>query len=159
MFEKLKGIIQKATRALAYIGMALVLPMMLLTSADAVARDFWSRPIPGAFELSSYMLSIFVLLGLAYAQQTKDHVRATMLVSRLPEKVAASIAIVTTLLCMFIVAILFWQGIVVACETQSVSDMLRISQFPFRLLVSVGALFLFLEFGFDLVESARKLVS
>ena len=159
MFAKLKRIIQKTTRVLGYIGMFFVLPMMLLTTADAVGRDLFSRPVPGAFELSSYMLSIFVLLGLAYTQQTKDHVRVTMLTERVPVKVAEAIGIVTTLLCMAIVAVLFWQGIIVAYEQSSVSDMLRIPQLPFRLLVSVGALFLFLEFGFDLVDSARKLIS
>lgn len=159
MFDKVKRVIQKVTRALAYAGMALVLPMMLLTSADAVARDFWSRPIPGAFEISSYILSIFVLLGIAYAQQTKDHVHVTMLLDRLPPKAADAVTVVTTLLSMAIVAILFWQGLVVALETAQVSDMLRIPQFPFRLLVAVGALLLFLEFGLDLVDSFRKLIS
>lgn len=159
MFDHVKGVIEKTTRILGYVGMAFLLPMMLLTSADAVARDFWSRPIPGAFEISSYMLSIFILLGMAYAQQTKDHVRATMLIDRLPEKWATAITIVTTVMSMAIVAILCWQGLVVAFETTQVSDMLRIPQFPFRLLVSVGALFLFLEFGLDLVDLTRRLIA
>lgn len=158
MFGKLRHTVQTITRGLGYIGMAFVIPMMLLTSADAVARDVWSRPIPGAFEMSSFMLSVFVLLGLAYAQQMKDHVHVTILSDRLPGKWADALGIFTTLLSMGIVAIMCWQGLVVAFEASAVSDMLRIPQLPFRLLVTVGALFLFLEFLFDLVDHARRFI-
>jgi len=158
MFGKLRLIVQTITRVLGYVGMAFVIPMMVLTSADAVARDVWSRTIPGAFEMSSFMLSVFVLLGLAYAQQMKDHVHVTILTDRLPAKWRDALNILTTLLSMFIVAILCWQGVVVACDASACSDMLRIPQFPFRLLVSVGGLFLFLEFLFDLVDHTRRLV-
>lgn len=158
MFAKFKDVVQTGTRVLGYVGMWFVVPMMLLTSSDAVLRDAFSRPVRGAYELSSFMLSAFVLLGLAYTQQFKDHVRVTILLDRLPTKVASSLSIVTILLTMFIVAVMTWQGVVVAFEMSSVSDMLRIPQLPFRLLVTVGGAFLFLEFLFDLVDEARRLV-
>lgn len=158
MFGTLRTMVQTATRALSYVGMAFIVPMMLLTSMDAAGRDIFSRPVRGAFELSSLMLSVFVLLGLAYTQQMKDHVRVTILIDRLPVKVSCVISIITTLLCMFIVAAMSWQGIVVAYESSAVTDMLRISQFPFRLLVTLGGVLLFLEFFFDLVDEARRFV-
>jgi TRAP-type C4-dicarboxylate transport system permease small subunit len=159
MFGKLRIAIQTTTRALGYVGMACIVPMMLLTTADATGRDLLSRPVPGAFELSSFMLSVFVLLGLAYTQQMKGHVRVTILTERLPAKWGAAIDIFTTLLSLFIVAIMCWQGVVVAFEASAVSDMLRVPQLPFRLLVTVGGLFLFLEFLFDLVDETRRFIA
>jgi len=156
MFDKFRSVIQRITRGLAYVGMAFVMPMMLLTSADATGRDILSRPVPGAFELSSLMLSVFVLLGLAYDQQMKDHVRVTFLIDRFPPKWRAAVETFTHILSLFIVAILFWQGIVVAFECSAFTDMLRVPQLPFRLLVSVGAFFLFLEFLIDLVDHTRR---
>lgn len=156
-YENIKALIQKVTRALTYVGMFLLIPMMLLTAAEVVGRGVWSRPIPGTLELSSYMLSVFVLLGLAYTHQVKGHVRVTMFTDRLPEKVTLSLELLTTLLCILISAILCWQGYVVGMEERSVSDMLRIPQYPFRLLVSVAALFLCLELICDLVDTMRKL--
>ncbi len=156
MLEKIRAFVQKITRILGYIGMFFIIPMMLLTSADATGRDFFSRPIRGAFEMNSLVLSVFVLMGLAYAQQMKDHVRVTLVLERLPQRLSSAINIFTTLLCMFIVAIMSWQGIVVALEASSVTDMLRIPQLPFRLLVALGGLFLFLEFLFDLVDHTRR---
>jgi TRAP-type C4-dicarboxylate transport system permease small subunit len=158
MFGKFRSVVQATTRGLGYVGMWFVVPMMLLTSADAVLRDTISRPVRGAYELSSFILSVFVLLGLAYTQQFKDHVRVTILIDRLPPRLSAAISMFTILLTMFIVLVMTWQGVVVAFEASSVSDMLRIPQLPFRLLVTVGGLFLFLEFLFDLVDEARRLV-
>ena len=88
----------------------------------------------------------------------KGHVRVTMLTDRLPEKWRELLNIFTTLLTLFIVIIVLWQGVVVAFESSAFSDMLRIPQLPFRLLVSLAALLLALELIFDLADSARTLV-
>jgi TRAP-type C4-dicarboxylate transport system permease small subunit len=150
--------LQRLTLALSYGGMFLLVPMMLLTAGDVIGRVFWSRPIPGAVELSSYMLAIFILMGVAYTHQVKGHVRVGMLVSRLPEQVGLILDVFTILLSLFIISILAWQGWVVGIEERTVSDMLRIPQLPFRLLVSVAALFLCLELLIDLFDSLGKLV-
>ncbi len=158
VFTRFRSVIQTITRVVSYIGMGLLVPMMLLTSADVTARSLWSRPIPGTLELSSFMLSILILLGVAYTHQMNGHVRVTMLTDRLPEKWRESLNILTTLLTLFIVVIVFWQGIVVAFESGAVSDMLRIPELPFRLLVSVAALFMAFELIFNLVDSFRALI-
>jgi len=107
-------------------------------------------------ELSSYMLVIFILLGVAYTHQVKGHVRVSMLVSRLPEKITSTLDVLTILLSLFIIGIMAWQGWVVGIEERTVSDMLRVPQFPFRLLVSVAGVFLCLELLIDLVDTLKK---
>jgi TRAP-type C4-dicarboxylate transport system permease small subunit len=133
--------------------MLLILPLMLLTSADVIGRAAWARPIPGIVELSSYMLDVFILLGLAYTQQVKGHVRVSMLTSRLPQRAQQSLEIVVTLLSLFIMLLLAWQGWVVGMEETAVSDMLRIPQRPFKLLVGVAAILLCLELVVDLMSA------
>ena len=154
----MRKFIQKMTFSLSYVGMFFLIPMMLLTTGEVVGRAIWSRPIPGSMELSSYMLAIFMLLGIAYTHQVGGQVRVTMLVSRIPEKAALVLQILTTLLSLFIIGIMAWQGWVKAMEETTVSDMLRVPQFPFRMLVSVAGLFLFLELLLDLVDSIKKLI-
>jgi len=154
----IRKIIQRCTLYMSYVGMVLLFPMMLLTSSEVIGRAVWSQPIPGSLELSSYMLAAFILLGLAYTQQVKGHVRVTMFISRLPQRWGLLLDVITTLLSLFIIAVMAWQGWVVGIKEQTVSDMLRIPQFPFRLLVSVGGLFLFLEFYFELTDTLKKFV-
>jgi TRAP-type C4-dicarboxylate transport system permease small subunit len=142
----------------SYVGMVLLIPMMLLTTTDVVGRALWSRPIYGTVELSSYMLAVFILLGIAYTHQAKGHVRVSMLTSRLPMRAGLAMEIATILLSLFIFGLLAWQGWVVGMEERAVSDMLRIPQRPFRLLVSVAASLLCLELCIDLLSTIKRLV-
>ena len=154
---KIKLWIQRLNRWICYAGMFLILPLMLFTTADVIGRAAWDRPIPGIVELSSYALDVFILLGLAYTQQVKGHVRVSMLTSRMPPRAQILIEIIVTCLSLFIIALLAWQGFVAGLEETAVSDMLRITQRPFKLLVGVAAFLLCLELAVDLVEAFRAL--
>jgi len=151
-----KGI-RKLSLGVSVVGMFFLIPMMLMTSVDVVGRALWARPLPGVVELSSYMLAIFILLGVAFTQQAKGHVRVSMLLDRLPERARLVVNVVTTLFSLFIMALLAWQGWVVGMEEKAVSDMLRIPQMPFKLLVAVAGSLLCLELLVDLFEALKAL--
>jgi TRAP-type C4-dicarboxylate transport system permease small subunit len=91
-FEAIKRVLQKMSRGIAFGGMFLLIPMMLLTTADVMGRSFFRRPITGTYELSSYLLAVFILLGIAYTYQVGGHVRVTMFVSKLPDRRAFSLS-------------------------------------------------------------------
>jgi TRAP-type C4-dicarboxylate transport system permease small subunit len=150
-FEALKRVLQKMNRGIAFGGMFLLIPMMLLTTADVIGRSYFRRPITGTYELSSYLLTVFILLGVAYTYQVGGHVRVTMFVSKLPDRIAIGVSIITTLLSLFIVAVLAWQGWVLGWEEKTVSEQLRIPELPFRLLVFLAAVSLWIELLIDLV--------
>ena len=151
--------VQRLTCGVSTLGMFMLIPMMLLTTADIIARTAFRKPISGVVEISSFMLVIVILLGLAYTQQVKEHPKVTILVSRFPSHVQHIVEVVVNLLCLYIVGIMVWQGWAVATGDTGriVSDVLRISQFPFRLLVPLGGGLLFLEFIFDFLTSINKL--
>ncbi len=155
--QKAKWVIQKTTYYVSFGGMFVLLPLMLLSSLEVVSRAIWDRPLPGTVELSSYMLVIFILCGLAYTHQVRGHVRVNLLLTKLPPTLALLIEVITILLSLFIMGVLAWQGWVVGLEQKTVSDMLRIPQLPFRLLVSVAGLMMFLELLIDLFEALGKL--
>jgi TRAP-type C4-dicarboxylate transport system permease small subunit len=154
---KLKMMIQRVNFYICIVGMCLIIPLMLLTTSDVVGRKFFSKTIPGAFELSEYILAIFILLGAAYTQQVKGHVGVDFITSRLSPRVRAVCQIITILLSLFIITILIWQGWVEGIRERTVSDMLRIPQYPFRLLVAIGGFFLWLELLIDLFGLIGKL--
>ncbi len=156
--EKMKKGIQTVNRFIAGVGACSLISLMLITSTDVLSRDVFNHPIPGTVELSGYMLAVFILLGLAYAQQVKAHVGVSIITSRLPHHVQYILNIITTLISLFIFSILIWQGLVVGIEERTVSDLLRIPQYPFRLLVAVAAFFVCLEFLMDIGDSVKKLI-
>ena len=152
----LKRVVHQLSRWFCIAGMWLVLPLMFLTVADVISRDFFNKPIPGVFELSEYMLCVIILLGAAYTQQVKGHVSVDFLTSRFPLKARRTIEVLTTLLCLFMVTLVVWQGFVVGLEETGVSDMLRIPKGPFMILVGAGGMLLWLELLIGLIESIAR---
>jgi TRAP-type C4-dicarboxylate transport system permease small subunit len=152
-----KSGIRRINYLICAIGMAMIIPLMLLTFADVLLRGFFNKPIPGTFELSQYILAVFILLGAAYTQQVKGHVGVDFITSRLSSRPRAICEIVTTLLSLFIIAIVIWQGWVEGITEKTVSDQLRIPQYPFRMLVAVGGFLLWLELLIDLFGAFGKL--
>ena len=156
-FEKWKTKVQRLNRWISGLGAIFLIPLMLLTTADVMSRDLLNHPIPGAVELSEYLLSIFILLGLAYAQQAKAHVGVSLFTSRLSRESQLVLTIITTLICLSICAVLAWQGLAVGLEERTVSDMLRVPQYPFRLLVAIAACLTSVELFIDLGNTIQKL--
>jgi len=157
-FETMRRGIQKINRFIAGVGAWFLIPLMIITAVDVVGRDVFNHPIPGTVELSQYMLAVFILLGFAYAHQVKAHVAVSIFTSRLSGPAQIILNTLSSLLCLFISCIIAWQGWVVGIEEKTVSDMLRVPQYPFRLLVALAAFLLCLELVLDLGDSLKKLV-
>lgn len=153
----MRKLIQRVNLYVCMAGMFLLIPLMLLTTGDVLGRKFISKTIPGTFELSEYMLAVFILLGAAYTQQVKGHVGVDFIINRLSPRIRTLCRIITTILSLFIIAILIWQGWVEGIRERTVSDMLRIPQSPFRLLVAIGGFLLALELMMDLIDFIKKL--
>jgi TRAP-type C4-dicarboxylate transport system permease small subunit len=152
-----KGI-QRFNLYISMAGMSLIIPLMLLTTGDVIGRGFFRKPIPGTFELSEYLLAVFILLGAAYTQQVKGHVGVDFITSRLSPRLRKICQIITTLLSLFIIAIVVWQGFLQGMSERTVSEILRIPQYPFRLLVAIGGFLLWLELLIDLIGLIGELV-
>jgi len=155
---RIKKSVQKANRLIAGIGACSLIPLMILTTLDVVGRDVFNYPVPGTVELSQYLLVTFVLMGLAYTQQAKGHVPVSVLTSRLPLRGQLLLKITSSLLGLFLFSLLAWQGWEISMEERTVSDLLRIPQSPFRILVAVAAFLTFLELFIDLGDAIGKLV-
>ena len=155
--EEMKRVIQTVSRFIAGAGACLLIPLMLMTAIDVVGRDLFTHPIPGAIELSEFMLAVFILLGIPYTHQVRGFVEVSVFISRLPARARSIFNLMATLLSLFIFSILAWQGVVVAIGERTVSDMLRVPQYPFRLLIAVSAFLVCLQLLIDLGDAIKKL--
>ena len=155
--EGFQRVIRRITYSVCAVGMFLAVPLMLITTGDVISRGFFNKPIPGTLELSEYMLSIIILLGAAYTQQVKGHVGVDFLTKKLSTRTQNILEIFTTLASIFIIVIMVWQGFVEGIHEKTVSDMLRVPQWPFRLLVAVGGFLLLLELFIDLIHAVARL--
>src|SRR5471030_3299336 len=70
--------------ALLYVGVFATFAMMCLTSADALSRYAFNRPILGALEITEkYLMVAAIFMGLSYAYRGGLFIRVTFLVDRL----------------------------------------------------------------------------
>jgi TRAP-type C4-dicarboxylate transport system permease small subunit len=155
--KELKKGIQRLNRLISGVGAVFLLPLMMIASIEVISRNLFNHPIAGNVEVSEYLLSIFILLGVAYTQQVKGYVNVSIFVSRLSLRGQITLNIISTLLSLFIFSILAWQGLIVGLEEKTVSDMLRVPQYPFRLLVAAAAFLTCLELLIDLADSFYRL--
>jgi len=157
-FFRFKKRINGLVKVALFLGMGWVIVMMLLTTLDVVGRYFFSKPIPGAIEMSEFMLAIFGVLGMAYTHQSGANVKVTMLTNALPPRLARVIETITILLSFQIIAMLVWYGIVSGIEelhAGTTTDTLGIPLYPLYFLLSGGAVLLCLELLITLIESVR----
>lgn len=154
-----KSIVQKFTRGIAFCAMFLLLPMMFLSATDVTLRKFFTTTVPGTMEISSYLLAVFILLGLSYTHQCRAHVKVSFLLDRLPDKAKKIIEIFLNSLCLAMLLVLTFQGTIIALEETTVSDMLRIPEGPFRMALAVGCFSFALEILVDIIDNINTLRS
>jgi TRAP-type C4-dicarboxylate transport system permease small subunit len=155
LFQTFRKSVERTIYWTAALGVIFVLPLMLLTTADVLGRSFLNKPVAGSFELSEYLLALIILLSAAYTQQVKGHVAVDFLTSRFSKKTQGTLQIFTTILCLLVVAIIVWQGFILGLEEKAVTDQLRIPKGPFKFLVGLAGLLLWLQLFFDLVDAIR----
>src|ERR1700704_6835424 len=82
--EALGKLLRRCEIALLYVGVLATFAMMCLTSADALSRYTFNRPILGAFEITEkYLMVAAIFLGLSYGYRGGLFIRVTFLVDRL----------------------------------------------------------------------------
>lgn len=152
-----KGV-HKVTYSVCAAGMFLAIPLMLITTFDVLGRAIFNKPLPGTLELSEYMLAIIILLGAAYTQQVKGHVAVDFLTSRFPPKGQTICNIITNIASLAIITIMTIYGYIEGINETTVTDQLRVPMWPFKTLVAVGGLMLWMELLTDLITSVASLV-
>ncbi len=126
---------------LSVAAVLVLLAMMLLTSADVIARYLFNRPISGAFELTEIFLATLVFLAMPLTTATDGHIRADLL----PIRTGSALSVALGFLAMIIVAGIFsamawevWEHAQKLYKRGTVTNSLSIPLFFVARLVSVS---------------------
>lgn len=84
----------KITKFLKIIGMLLLFVLFALISVNIVLRYFFSRPIFWAEELTNFLFIWFSFIAAIYAISKGSHVRVTVFVNLLPQKIQTILSII-----------------------------------------------------------------
>ena len=145
---------------LARLGCVALCSMMGLTVVDVVGRYVFNSPILGAFEITSFLVSILVFSFLGYAQSQKSHVTVDILVNSFPEKVQSVVKLINYTIALFMMILISWKGFEKAIESMESGDSpmnLPIPIHPFVFFLAFGCGTMCIEFIRDILRCVVKL--
>jgi TRAP-type C4-dicarboxylate transport system permease small subunit len=107
--------LDRSERALTWLAVAATFSMMLLTTADAIGRYVFNRPILVAYELTTnYLMVAAVFLAMPFAYRQGANIRVTFVVERIrgPMRLAVDYVVqgVSALYCVALVVATFQQA-------------------------------------------------
>ena len=133
----------------------MLLGMMFLGACDVIGRYIFNSPITGAMEISSLLMGGMVFLAWAYTQKEKAHVTVDIFFVLYPVRVRAIFSFVMLFIALVLFALIFWQSTATAITDWQGGRLVRLILIPiapFKLLVSLGALFICLEFIIQMIQ-------
>ena len=131
--------------------------LMVMLLVEVLTRYILHSPLSIAEEMGGYLLVSITFMGLAYTWKENGHVRVTLLMSRLPQRLARSIRFFTLIL-----ATVFTVPLIKACYDLLMDSMLFESRsgswlrtplvYPQTILL-VGAVLLFLQLLVEIIKA------
>jgi TRAP-type C4-dicarboxylate transport system permease small subunit len=146
--KALERVIRFLEGGLNVIAGLMLLAMMFLGACDVIGRYLFNSPITGAMEISSILMGGMVFLAWAYTQEKGAHVTVDIFFALYPRRLQAVLSLIMLFLSALLFALILWQSLDVAISDWQGGKLVRLILIPiapFKLLVSLGALFIVIE--------------
>lgn len=129
--------------ASAYLAGAVLVLLMLLTTADVAGRYFFNAPLNGVFDLTHFAVLIMTFLSFAYCGYRGAHVVIELLYNKLGPATRRVLNRLINLAGCVLFVVIAWRAIVQSVDVREfgeASQLLAIPFFPFYWVVAFGAL-------------------
>jgi TRAP-type C4-dicarboxylate transport system permease small subunit len=133
--------ITKFSSVLGAVSMVTCFAMMLIMTADVVARFILKSSILGTFEITENLLVIVVAFSFAITQIEKRHIRVDVLTDIMPYRLQNTIDVICMIISAAFIGICtyaqYTQTVAVK-HTGIATTVLKIGLWPFNLCLTVG---------------------
>lgn len=129
------------TRVLFGIAMAALAAMGMLTVVDVALRYAIRMPIPGSYELVSFLGAIGLSLALPHLQARNGHIVVDLVLNRLQQTVGVLVKMLVLVLTAALMLLLSWRlgvNMLAMRASGQVSDILSMPLWQIYAIVSVG---------------------
>jgi TRAP-type C4-dicarboxylate transport system permease small subunit len=135
-------IIRWIDRVCGIVAEGIVFFLMLLVTAEIIARHVLGSPIPGQVETATLSLVLILYLGLAYTQLERGHIRVELLVSRVKGKKRELLEALVLFLSLIVSALMLWgtagEARISVLGREFVSGVISFPVWPGRCAVTFG---------------------
>lgn len=147
---RLKRLLSRASMAMCVVSGGIAFMAMLVTITDITGRYAFHSPLYGAYELVELSMVPIVFLAIAAPEANGGgHIRMTMLLDYAPAGWRRWIEMTNNLLAAAVVLLLAWRSLKYAFDTMRFAEaslLLNIPRAPFLFLLTVGLVFLALQY-------------
>lgn len=115
--------------------------LVVITSADVIARYALAASVPDTIEISSLMLGL--LISLALASATGDQVRFDVLLNMLPPRAQVVVEIFTASLSTIVFLLMGWEAVKRSAQSKAVGEYvgsMEILVWPAKSVFALGCL-------------------
>lgn len=140
LFQRIDYWISTIAAVTNQLAAAAVVGMMLLTTADVVLR-FFRCPIPGTYEIVSFLGAIMISFSLAATSINRGHIAVDFLAKKLPAGIAGIIERINTIVCAVMFVLITRYLLVYAADARRVGEVsmtLQIPVYPFIYGIAAG---------------------
>lgn len=100
----------------------LLIPLMMITTIEVIARYIFSRPTIWAWNVNIQLFGALTVIGGGYALRHNMHVSVGLVVDYLPRRVRALLNLFTSILFFLVMGVLLWQSSVAAWESVKIRE-------------------------------------
>lgn len=157
MFSFQKNSLLLARRLDMIAAMAIV-AMMSLTCADVILRMF-RKPIPGTYEIVSFLGAVAVSFAMAHTTAERGHVAVSLIVQLFPKRLQGIIEGVISIFGIILFGLIAWQSVLYGIDCQRSGEVSLTLQLPFYPVIyglAVGAVVVCLVLLANLLEAIGK---
>jgi TRAP-type C4-dicarboxylate transport system permease small subunit len=141
------------------IASTMIVAIMFLTFFDVGGRFALNKPITGSYELTEFMMSLFIGFGVGYCAYRHGLIRVDLIMQHTNKKTNAWIDVITYSASLIFYIMITWQCLNNAFSyyhTGLTSSVLYIPVYPFVFVLVIGVAILSLTFLKDLVQSINE---
>lgn len=127
----------------------LILPIMVLTSIEVVARYVFNHPTIWVWPIDKQLFALFILFGGGYTLLHNGHIRVEVLYTHFRGKVRFAARLVAFVAFFVFIGSLIWQtawmGLNALDNLERASGVFRIPLYPIKMIFPVGATIFLLQ--------------
>lgn len=145
MLEKWAGNLKKGifptSRVAVIVGEVALAVLVIIPVVDIIMRRLINKPLPGAYELSEFILGVMVFTGMSYCAVKGAHVTVDVVTSRFSSRVQKVLDVVIYLFTWVVTGLISWQLLSLALTVKArheTSAILGIPVYPFELIAAIG---------------------
>lgn len=160
LVDQFENRMNSLSRCLDWVARAAVLGVMATFCGNIILRLF-GKPIVGTYEIVSFIGSMAISFALPYCSVKKAHIAVELLISRLPDRMQATIDTFTGILSLGLFVIIAWQSGAYATNmwhTGVMTAALKWPLYPFMYGMVLGTSMLCVVLFLDVVKSLMKMV-